>query len=57
MILFLVSLIIDYHFLFPAHITDILNLTAELVIPSGIQTKEARGEVEAQPVSVETSIR
>ena len=41
MILFLVSLIIDYHFLFPAHITDILNLTAELVIPSGIQTKEA----------------
>ena len=57
MILFLVSLIIDYHFLFPAHITDILNLTAELVIPAGIPTKEPQGEIKAQPVTVETSIR
>ena len=57
MILFLVSLIIDYYFLFPAHITDILNLIAELVIPAGIPTKEAQGEIKTQPVTVETSIR
>ena len=46
-------LIIDLYFLIPAIIVQICNPIAELVIPIGIQFKEAKAEIEMHPVTVE----
>ena len=56
MLLFL-FLIIKLYFLIAAAIKQILNPTAELVIPIGLLTKEAKTEMEANPVTVEPKIR
>ena len=54
MLLFL-FLIIDF-FLIPAVITQIFDSNAELAIPTGTPTKEAKGEIETHPVTVEIKI-
>ena len=56
MLLFL-FLIINLYFLIAAAIKQILNPTAELVIPIGLLTKEAKTEMEANPATVELKIR
>ena len=53
---FFFFLIIDLYFLIPAVITQILNPVAELVMPIGILTKEAKAEIETLPVIVEITI-
>ena len=50
---FFFFLIIDLYFLIPAVIPQIFNPIAELVIPIGIPTKEAKAEMETLPVIVE----
>ena len=50
-------LIIDSYFLLPAVIAQIFNPIAELVIPTGIPSKEAKAEIEIQSVIVEAKIR
>ena len=54
---FLFFLIIDLYFLIVAAITQIFYSAAELVIPIGIPTKEAKAEIEAHPVIAETETR
>ena len=49
-------LIIDLYFLIPVVIAQIFNFIAELVIPIGIPTKEAKAEMETHPVTVEIKI-
>ena len=49
-------LIIDLYFLIPVVIAQIFNFIAELVIPIGIPTKEAKAEMEIHPVTVEIKI-
>ena len=44
------GLTIDLHFLIPANTAQILNPIGELVIPIGIRSKEAKGEVEINSV-------
>ena len=46
---FFFFLIIDLYFLTHAVITQIFNPIAELVIPIGISTKEAKAEMETHP--------
>ena len=48
----------DLYFLIPAVITQILNLTTELVLPIEITTKEAKYKIqmETQPVTVEMTM-
>ena len=41
----------------PAAIKQIVNPIAELVVPKGIPTKEAKPEMEIHPVTVEAKIR
>ena len=53
---FLFFLFIDLHFITPAVITQIFNPVAELVIPIGLPTKEAKAEMETHPVIVESKI-
>ena len=48
--------IIDLCFWIPAAIAPIFNPTAELVIPTEIQTIKANEETETQPVIVEAII-
>ena len=55
-ILFLFFLFIDLYFLIPAVITQMFNPIAELIIPSGFPTKEAKVEMEIHPVTVEIKI-
>ena len=43
--------------LIPAAIAQILNPIAELVIPIGIPTKEAKAEMETHPVIIEAKVR
>ena len=45
--------IIDLYFLIPVIIIQIFNPIAELVVPIGIPTKEAKVEMETHPVIVE----
>ena len=45
--------IIDLYFLIPAVIPQIINPIAELIIPIGIPSKEAKAETEIYPVVVE----
>ena len=49
-------LIIGLYFLIPTIIREIFIVTAELAIPTEIPTKEARAEIETNPVSVEARI-
>ena len=44
-------------FLITAVIAQISNTIAEPIIPRGIQTKEAKAEMETHPVIVELKIR
>ena len=53
-ILFL--LFIDLHFSIPAVITQICNHVGEIVILTGIPTKEAKAEMEIHPAIVEITI-
>ena len=55
-ILFLFFLFIDLYFLIPAVITQMFNSIAELIIPIGFPTKEAKVEMEIHPVTVEIKI-
>ena len=55
--LFFFLLIIDLYFLLPAVIAQIFNHIAELVIPIGIPSKEAKSETEIYPVIAEAKIR
>ena len=55
--LFFFLLIIDLYFLLPAVIAQIFNHIAELVIPIGIPSKEAKSEIEIYPVIAEAKIR
>ena len=54
---FFFFLIIDLNFLISAVISQIFNPIAELVIPIGIPNKEAKEEMETDPVIVEINIR
>ena len=54
---FFFFLIIDFYFLIPATIAQIFNPIAELLIPIGIQSKEAKAKIEIHPVIVEVKIR
>ena len=47
--------IIDLYFLIPVIIIQIFNPIAELVVPIGIPTKEAKAEMETHPVIVEVA--
>ena len=53
---FLFFLIIDLYFLIPPVIAQIYIRTAELVMQTEKQTKEANAEIETQPVNVETKL-
>ena len=44
------------YFLIPAFIAKIFNPVAELLIPIRIPTKEAKAEIETNPVIVEITI-
>ena len=50
-------LIIDSCFLISAAIAQIFNLMADLVIPIGIPSKEAKSEIQIDPVIVEAKIK
>ena len=50
-------LIIDLYFLITAIIAQSLNPIADLAIPIGIPIKEAKSEIEIQPVILEAKIR
>ena len=54
---FLFFLIIDLYFLIAAVVAQIFNPIAEIIIPIGISTKEAKSEIEIHPVIVEAKIR
>ena len=49
-------LVIDLYFLIPAAIAQIFHKIAELVIPTGIPTKEANIGMETHPVTVVDTI-
>ena len=50
-------LIIDLYFSIPAAIVQIFDPIAELVIPIGTTSKEAKAEIDIHPVIVESNIR
>ena len=50
---FFFLIIIDLYFLLPAATAKIINPIAELVIPIGIPTNEAKAEMETHPVIAE----
>ena len=54
---FFFFLIIDLYVLIPAAIAQIFNPIAELVISTGLPSKEAKAEIEIHPVTVEAKIR
>ena len=49
-------LIMGFYFLIAAVIAQIFSPIAELVIPNGITTKEAKAEMETHPVIAEPKI-
>ena len=49
-------LIIDLYFLISATIAQIFNFIAELGIPIGIPSEEAKSEIELNPVIVEVKV-
>ena len=54
--LLLFFLIIDLHFLIHAITAQTFNSVAELVIATGITTKEKKAEIEVHPVIAEAKI-
>ena len=48
--------IFGLYFFIPTVITQTFNRNAELVIPIGIPTKEAKEEIQTHPVTVEIKI-
>ena len=54
---FFFFLIIDLYYLIPAVIAQILNPIAELVIPIGIPSKEAKAEIKIHPVTAKAKIK
>ena len=48
---------IDLYFLILAAIAQIFNPFAELVIPIGMPSQDAKAEIEISPVIIETKIR
>ena len=54
---FFFFLIIGLYFLIPVAIVQIFNPIAELVIPRGIPSKEAKAEIKIHPVIVEAKVR
>ena len=50
-------LIIDLYYLIIIVIAQIFNSTAELAIPIGMPTSEAKAQIEAHPVTAETKIK
>ena len=54
--IFLFFLIINLYFLLPAFIAHIFNPTAELVIPIGMPSKEAKAEIQIHSIIVENKI-
>ena len=54
---FFFFLIVYLYFLILAVIAQIFNAIAELVIPIGIPSKEAKSEIEIHPVIVEVKIK
>ena len=54
--LFFFFLIIDLYYLIAAVIVQIVYSVVELVIPIGIPTKEAKAEIEINPIIVEPKI-
>ena len=50
---FLFFLTTDLYFLIPVVIAQTFNLIAELLIPMGVPSKEAKVDTEIQPVTVE----
>ena len=48
---------IELYFLIPAVITQNFNPIAELIIPIGISTEEAKATLETHTVTVEINIR
>ena len=55
--LYFFFLIIDLYFLISAAIAQIFNPIAELLIPIGTTSKEAKAEIEIHPVIAEAKIR
>ena len=53
---FFFFLIIDLYFLIPAATAQIFNPIAELLIPIGIPSKEAKAEIETHPITAEAKI-
>ena len=53
---FFFFLIIEPHFLVPAVITEIFYPIAQFKLPIGIPTKEAKAEMETDPVTIEINI-
>ena len=56
MLFFFFFLIVDLNVWIPAVIAQFFILMAELVIPTGTQTKEADAEIETQPEIVDSKI-
>ena len=54
---FFFSLIIDIYLLIPAANAQVFNFIAELVIPIGIPSKEAKAEIDIHPVIAEAKVR
>ena len=54
--LFFFFLIIDIYFLIPGVTAQIFNPIVELVIRNGIPTKEAKSEMETEPVIIEIAV-
>ena len=54
---FLFFLVIDLYFSILTVVVQTFNPIAELVIPIGIPSKEAKAEMEIHPITVETKIR
>ena len=55
--MFFVFLFIDLCFTIPVVIVQNFNPTEKLVIPIGIPTKEAKAEIETNPVTKEAKIK
>ena len=54
---FIFFLVIDLYYLITTAIAQIFNPIAELIIPKGIPSKEAKAELEIYPEIVEVKVR
>ena len=55
--IFFFILIIDLYSLIPAVIAQIFHAIAELVVPIGIPSNEAKAKIEIRPVVAEAKVR